>query len=552
MLAASPAARSGGRGQLLAGREGAGGGRDAEKGDGRASGNRSPPPSHQSNCFDGVERCARGGPREVDRRAPGPAPRPRGPPSSTEGAKVPAPGGAARRGSSSAASPAPIAASAATPRAVSSVAPARATRTPARSACRRSSRSLAAAPPSTRSSPAATPAVAISSSRSATWKAMASSAARARCARVEPAVSPVTRPRAAGSQSGAASPLKAGTKVTPPASGTDAASASTSAARSITPERVAQPAHHVAGHEHRPVQRVGRAPAEPPRHRRQQARRRRGALPARAGQHHGARAVGALGLAGGPRAVAEQRRLLVAGQRRDRHALGGLPHHAGRVHHGGQRPGGRAEARGEVGREGPCVEVEEQRARGVGGVGDVGRAAGQAVDEPAVDRPQPQRAGVGRAPHRGHVLEQPGQLRAGEGRVEQQAGASPQLVARARQPGAGLQPLAALPHQRPVQRAPRVRVPRHEGLGLVGDAQRGRLGRPPPRPARRAPRPRSPRRRAPRTPAPACAGRARGRRCAPRGARRAPARSARRGCPSCPDRAPRRSGTLSAPSTAGA
>ena len=44
---------------------------------------------------------------------------------------------------------------------------------------------------------------------------MASSAARAKCARVVPRVRPTIVPRAFGSQSGAPSPTNAGTKYTP-------------------------------------------------------------------------------------------------------------------------------------------------------------------------------------------------------------------------------------------------------------------------------------------------------------------------------------------------
>jgi len=75
----------------------------------------------------------------------------------------------------------------------------------------------------------------MASRTSATWKAMASSAARARCPAVVPRVIPAISPRAYGSQCGAPSPANAGTRYTPPLSGTLAASASTSAAVRISP-----------------------------------------------------------------------------------------------------------------------------------------------------------------------------------------------------------------------------------------------------------------------------------------------------------------------------
>ena len=58
---------------------------------------------------------------------------------------------------------------------------------------------------------------------------MLSSAARAMCADVVPRVSPTMVPRAYGSQCGAPSPAKAGTKYTPPVSG--------NAARALRPRR---------------------------------------------------------------------------------------------------------------------------------------------------------------------------------------------------------------------------------------------------------------------------------------------------------------------------
>ncbi len=75
----------------------------------------------------------------------------------------------------------------------------------------------------------------ITSSTSATWKAIPSSAARARWPAVVPRVRPVMVPRAYWSQCGAPSPANAGTRYTPPQSGTLAASASISADDRIRP-----------------------------------------------------------------------------------------------------------------------------------------------------------------------------------------------------------------------------------------------------------------------------------------------------------------------------
>mmetsp|Transcript_1349 Transcript_1349/g.5497 ORF Transcript_1349/g.5497 Transcript_1349/m.5497 type:complete len:250 (+) Transcript_1349:415-1164(+) len=64
---------------------------------------------------------------------------------------------------------------------------------------------------------------------------MASRSARARCAFVVNCVSPTHTPRASGRHLGANRPENAGTKYTPPASGTEAASGSTSLADRINP-----------------------------------------------------------------------------------------------------------------------------------------------------------------------------------------------------------------------------------------------------------------------------------------------------------------------------
>ena len=95
---------------------------------------------------------------------------------------------------------------------------------------------MAAAPPSARSADSGwDDAAAMASVMSRTWKAIASTQARASWARPAPRVSPVTMPRARGSHHGLPRPVRAGTKVTPPLSGTEAASGPTSAAVEMMP-----------------------------------------------------------------------------------------------------------------------------------------------------------------------------------------------------------------------------------------------------------------------------------------------------------------------------
>ena len=108
----------------------------------------------------------------------------------------------------------------------------------------------------------------IRSITSRTWKAIASSVALARWAAVVPRVMPTTTPRADGSQSGAPSPAIAGTKTTPPASGTDDGEVVHLVCCIDDAKAVAQPLDGRAGDEHRALQRVRqgsiRSPVSPP------------------------------------------------------------------------------------------------------------------------------------------------------------------------------------------------------------------------------------------------------------------------------------------------
>ena len=78
---------------------------------------------------------------------------------------------------------------------------------------------------------------------------MDSSAARAMCAIVEPRVRPTMAPRASGCQYGAPRPVKAGTNMTPPLSGTLSAELLHLAARLDRVQAIAQPLHDGAADE---------------------------------------------------------------------------------------------------------------------------------------------------------------------------------------------------------------------------------------------------------------------------------------------------------------
>ena len=143
---------------------------------------------------------------------------------------------AAATAAASAKKPVAMPANSAAPRAVVSSIAGRSTGRPSTSACICMRRSLAAAPPSTRSRGRAAPAsCSIAETTSATESEIAWSAARAIWAAVVPRVMPTSNPRACGSQKGAPRPVSAGTSITPPVSATLRASGSMSLARPMMP-----------------------------------------------------------------------------------------------------------------------------------------------------------------------------------------------------------------------------------------------------------------------------------------------------------------------------
>ena len=125
------------------------------------------------------------------------------------------------------------------------------------------------------------------------------------------------------------------------------------------------------------------------------------------GQQEGARAVGALGLAGLDAALADQRRLLVAGDARDRDAVGQVVEargHAEIARRWGGSPAifraGTSKTSQSSSAQLPGFQVHEQGPRGVGDVGEMLAAAGQVPDQQRIDGPRGQLAphARGRAP----------------------------------------------------------------------------------------------------------------------------------------------------------
>ena len=135
-----------------------------------------------------------------------------------------------------------------------------------------------------------------------------------------------------------------------------------------------------------------------------------------------------LGRAGTEARLPEERGLLVPGDARDRHSRRYWADRAGPRPNTGGREYLWQHRRGYVERcqqlvvPRQAVEIEEQRARSVGGVGGVEPAAGQPPDQPRVHRAEGYLAGRGAPPQLRVLVEQPSDLRAGEVGIEHQAG----------------------------------------------------------------------------------------------------------------------------------
>ena len=122
-----------------------------------------------------------------------------------------------------------------------------------------------------------------------------------------------------------------------------------------------------------------------------------------------------------------------------------------------------------------AVDVEEQGARGVRGIGDVRAPAREIPGQPAVDGAEGQLAALGPGAGAGDVVEQPLELGAGKIGVYDEAGALAEQVGMA-----GLGQVVAdrggspiLPDDGAVQRLPAGAIPEYRRFALVGDADGG-------------------------------------------------------------------------------
>ena len=202
------------------------------------------------------------------------------------------------------------------------------------------------------------------------------------------------------------------------------------------------------------------------------------ALCAGVGDHEAAAAVGALRHAWLEARLADQRRLLIAGHAADGDGCAeplrvGGSEVVDAVAYGGQERGRNVEVVEQPWTPQLALDVEELRARGVGGVRDVAAALGEPPDQEAVHSAElepPSRCVLSPS----WVSKQPFQLRAAEVGVDHEAGDVGDLALHAvvLDAFAALGGAPVLPDDGGVHRVAGLGIPQHGGLALIGDAER--------------------------------------------------------------------------------
>ena len=244
-------------------------------------------------------------------------------------------------------------------------------------------------------------------------------------------------------------------------------------------QAVAQPLHYRAAGEDAPFQRellrtrLRRASGD-------QAALGRDRLAAGVQKQEAPGAVGVLRHARLVAGLAEERRLLVAGDSGDgdfgaENVLRGRAVDMGGGKHLGKHRARHAEDSKQLLVPFAAVDVVEHGARGVARIRDVELAARELPREPRVDGAEGELAALGARAQAGDVVEQPLDLGRGEIRIDDEPG----LRLNGLVPAFALQRIAArrgapvLPDDRAVDRFPRAPVPHDRGLALIGDPDRG-------------------------------------------------------------------------------
>ena len=245
-------------------------------------------------------------------------------------------------------------------------------------------------------------------------------------------------------------------------------------------QTVAKPLQRGAGDEDGALERVAQPAGSPPRHRGEHPRIRRHTLVARLHEHERTRAIGVLGHPDGGAGLAEQGRLLIAGDAADRclnaterRRVAARDLTAGIAHLGKIRER-HAEQRRHLGAPHAAPDIEQQGARRVGSVGHVVAPSRKARHEPAVDGSD---GGIGYAVH---VLHDPGELGRGEVGIEHEPGDLTHtiLVPCFAQPRALGRCAPVLPHDGAGQWLERPPIPDDQGFTLVRDSDGAHVARP--------------------------------------------------------------------------
>ena len=239
-------------------------------------------------------------------------------------------------------------------------------------------------------------------------------------------------------------------------------------------ESVAQPLNRRAGDEDRCFERVSCATFLVAGDRRQQTVTRTRNLVSGIEKEKRAGAVGVLRLTRAAASLTEQRRLLITGNSSDRNRLakerryslakisGGWPHFRQYVYRN-------VEQVAELLAPAQTVDVKEQGARRVGRISRVHLSAGELPDQPGVDSAREQSSIAG---DEGDLrfLEQPLDLCRREIRIGAETGVLSDECCLAAQLQTALSSATILPDDGTRQRLPRVAMPKHNRLALVGDA----------------------------------------------------------------------------------
>ena len=245
-------------------------------------------------------------------------------------------------------------------------------------------------------------------------------------------------------------------------------------------EPVAQPLHDRAADENAAFERVVDLIADLPRDRGDEIVLRFNRFVARVHHQEATCAVGVLDHAWLGAHLAEQRRVLVAGDTGQWHGGGEQGGFGGAVD-GGRRMDFRQHAARDIHHGQQLVvpfqrmDVEQHGARGVGDIGDVQSLLREIPDQPAVDSAEGELALVGAFARPWHIVEYPADLGCREIRIDRQTGFFPHdgFEATAFQFIAEIGRAAVLPDDGVVHRAARLAVPHDGRFALVGDADGG-------------------------------------------------------------------------------